>query len=230
MNQPTSKLDGHIAGITAAFPRIICFGKLLSGLILLIVSPTLMIAKILKPNQAGRRSIVIVGLNLFYLVFALATVAYLILHLDNVLEPLRTSVCKGWYVWVWFLVSRCTEVFLAFYRDAIDKLKNKQAVSDLTASWRVRLALNSYVELIVDYALLYAILPSQMWSNGPTNFTEFLWISASTITTSGSAGFPPAHWLPQLLSTFEIFSGVILLVVCFTVYVGKNPESAGSNG
>ena len=230
MNQPTSKLDRHIAEINEIYPPIICCWKLLSGLILWIISPTLMIAKIVKPSRAGYRSTVIVGLNWFYLIFALATLAYLILQLDNSLESLRTLSCKGWYVWVWFLVSRCNEVFLAFYRDAFDKLSGKQTASDLTPARRVRLALNSYVELIIDFALLYALLPGRMWSTAPTKITEVLWISASTITTSGSAGYPPIHWLPQFISTFEIFSGVILLVVCFTIYVGRNPENAEDKG
>ena len=228
MNQRISKFVKNIPEI-AAFPIVVCFWKLLSGLILWIVSPTLMIAKIFKPRQPKCRSIVIIGLNWFYLLFALTTLACAIIHLDNSLEPLRTHVCKGWYVWAWFLVSRCTEVFLAFYRDAIDKLNDKQAASDLTPAWRVRLALNSYVELIIDYALLYALLTPCMWSTAPIKITEALWISASTITTSGSAGYPPIHWLPQFLSTFEIFSGVILLVVCFTIYVGKNAEKAAGN-
>ena len=122
--------------------------------------------------------------------------------------------------WAYFLWSRCIEVLIAFYRDALDRLKGRRTGSDLTGPWRVSLALNNYLELVIDYALLYVLLPADTWKDAPATFTDALWISASTITTSGNAGFTPLKWPPQLLSTLEIFGGVILLVVCFTLYSG----------
>ena len=50
--------------------------------------------------------------------------------------------------------------------------------------------------------------------------TDSLWYSASTITTSGGGGYYPNHWVGQLLSFYEVACGVILLVVCFTIYTG----------
>lgn len=159
-----------------------------------------------------------------YLALAIGSAAYAIIHFDDNLAPLRAHAWSCWWIWAWFLWSRCAEVFIAFYRDATDQLRGKPAKSDLTASWRVWLALNSYLELIIDYALIYALLPEDVWSSAPTSITQTLWISASTITTSGSAGFMLTDWLPQLLSTFEIFGGVILLVVCFALYVGGKAD------
>lgn len=224
MNQPPYKIENRLAEIITVYHKITFFRKILRTLVLMIASPTLLFAKSLKPDRSYCRSIVIVSLNLFYLIFSLITVAFLIFYLDNSLAPIRAHACYGWCVWAWFLASRCIEVLIAFYRDAMDKLRDKPAASDLTPSRRVWLALNSYVELIVNYAMLYALLPEHMWSDFPTKITDVLWISVSTITTSGSAGYSPTHWLPQLISTSEIVGGVILLVVCFTIYAGGKPE------
>ncbi|SFO43169.1 hypothetical protein SAMN05428984_4175 [Sphingomonas sp. OK281] len=52
----------------------------------------------------------------------------------------------------WYLQGRCNEIFLAFYLDAFDKLRiNGQPSSTLAWPTRVRLALNSYVELILNF-------------------------------------------------------------------------------
>jgi len=196
----------------------------LSWLILTIVSPTFRIASWLKPADEGRRSIRIVKLNFLYLIIALLTVAGLMFALADDAEMLRTHDFPLWWLWAWFLWSRCAEVLVAFYQDAMDQLTSKTAGSDLTAAWRVRLALNSYVELIIDYALLYALLPTKMWCLVPVRISQVLWISVSTITTSGNAGFAPASPMPQFLMGCEIVGGVILLVVCFALYAGGKAD------
>ena len=126
---------------------------------------------------------------------------------------------------VWYLASRCNEVFLAFYFDAFDKLRvNQRPSSALAWSMRVRLALNSYGELILDFAVLYAVLPIDMWQvdpQRPHTFTDLLTYSALTITTSGGGGFVAKHWVPQLMTVYEVMCGLILLVVSFTIYIGR---------
>jgi voltage-gated potassium channel len=220
MGQSSSELDRRLAKTIAAHPRAVLVGKAVVWLLLTIVSPTLRIAACAKPIESGLRSIVIVCFNLAYLVIAITTIVCLVIFFRDSLEPLRTHAWMGWWIWAYYLWSRCAEVLIAFYRDALDQLSRRSAGSDLTASWRVWLALNSYAELIIDYALLYTLLPKSMWANPPAKITEAVWISVSTITTSGSANANPAHWLPQLLSTTEIIGGVILLVVCFALYAG----------
>jgi voltage-gated potassium channel len=127
--------------------------------------------------------------------------------------PLMTPVA-------WYLVSRSNEVFLAFYKDAFDKLKTRRRPSSALAwSTRVRLALNSYVELVLNFAVLYAMLPADMWQEGsqrPKAFADLLSYSALTITTSGGGGFVARHWLPQFMTVYEVLCGLILLVVSFT--------------
>ena len=228
MEKEHSQLDRIIEKQRIAHPWMQSAGTIALRTLLTVVSPTWGIASLLKPTDDGKRSMVIVGLNVFYLSVALGTVAGLAYHFDNDLYPIRALPRAGWWAWAYFLWSRCAEVLIAFYRDAMDRLKGRPSKSDLTGSWRVWLALNSYVELIIDYALLYALLPANMWVAAPTAITDTLWISASTITTSGGGGFVPKHYVPQLLSTLEIFGGVILLVVCFALYAGG--KSGGGRG
>ncbi|MFD1033170.1 hypothetical protein ACFQ15_00695 [Sphingomonas hankookensis] len=125
----------------------------------------------------------------------------------------------------WYLLGRCNEVFLAFYLDAFDKLRiNRRPSSALAWPTRVRLALNSYAELILNFSVLYALLPADMWQCGaprPVSFNDLLTYSALTITTSGGGGFVARHWVPQLLTVYEVMCGLILLVVSFTIYTGR---------
>jgi voltage-gated potassium channel len=136
----------------------------------------------------------------------------------------------------WYLLSRCNEVFIAFYLDAFDKLRiNRRPSSALAWPTRVRLALNSYAELILNFSVLYALLPADMWQCGaqrPVSFTDLMTYSALTITTSGGGGFVAKHWVPQLLTVYEVMCGLILLVVSFTIYTGRglSKRPAGSFG
>ncbi len=86
----------------------------------------------------------------------------------------------------------------------------------------MRLALNSYAELILNFALIYSLIPSIWWRDPkPSTFTDVISYSAATITTSGGLGFNPQHVWLQLLSAYEVFCGLILLVVCFTIYTSR---------
>ncbi|MEG3162855.1 hypothetical protein U1763_20325 [Sphingomonas sp. LB2R24] len=223
-NQPLSEVDKRLAAWRKEHSQVMTIMRRLSWLVLTVVSPTFRIASCLKPVDEGRRSIWIVTLNVLYLATALLTVAGLTFVLADNAAVLRTHDFPLWWLWAWFLWSRCAEVLIAFYRDAIEQLISKTASSDLTAAWRVKLALNSYVELIVNYALIYTLLPEKMWCSAPARISESLWISASTITTSGNAGFAPASPLLQFLMTCEIVGGVILLVVCFALYAGGKAD------
>ena len=98
-----------------------------------------------------------------------------------------------------------------------------QSQSDLTWPLRLQLALRSYVELVLDFALLYALFPGGSWKPeaGPALFTELISYSATTITTSGAGTLVAVDPALQLLSVYEIFCGVILLVVSFTIYTSR---------
>lgn len=225
------KLELEIKAWLKRHSSTVRVGRWIARILLIPLSVTWVIAgaaKAYRPRDRSYRSKVIVAFNLAYLGIALCTACWLILLLGNDPARLRASSGLSFSLWAWFLWSRCAEVLIAFYRDALDRLRGRESGSDLNGPWRVVLALNSYLELVIVYGLLYAIMPKTMWSEAPVKITDALWVSASTITTSGSAGLTIKHWLPQFFSTLEIFSGVILLVVCFTLYSGgENVQSSG---
>lgn len=126
----------------------------------------------------------------------------------------------GFYIWV-LPLSRCNEIFFAFISDALDKfnLCNKSK-STLTYHQRLKLAFLSYLELVINFATIYWVLPASFWKNEPPfkNVIDALYFSGVTITTVGYGDYSPINWFPKILTVYEVFCGVILLVVCFTVY------------
>lgn len=165
-------------------------------------------------------------MNFTYLGVAALVTLGLFIRSRNELSVLQQ---RDWYSWpllfLWFQFSRCNEIFYAFYRDAIDRLNPAlERGSSLTWSERVGLALNSYLELILNFAIMYALLPTDQWHRKPSHFSDLLSYSATTITTSGGGNLAAKDWPLQLLTSYEIFCGLILLVVCFAIYAGRGVE------
>lgn len=191
-----------------------------------ILSPTWALAEATKPflKKPGRTRF-IRTMNWIYLGIASLIVALVLRSSHNVIGNVQASEWHwGLLLLGWYPFSRCTEIFVAFYRDATDKLDCHRATRSLiTWGGRVGLALRSYVELVLNFSVLYAILPAEAWQRPAYEIhsvTDALSYSATTITTSGGGGFAAFHWILQALTAYEIACGLILLVVCFTVYVG----------
>jgi voltage-gated potassium channel len=123
-------------------------------------------------------------------------------------------------LWGYFVLSRNNEIFLAFLYDAFDKLDKKQNNTILKMSDRILLSLKSYIELIINFAILYLLFPISYWKecNAPENILESVYFSGVTITTLGYGDFSPTNWFPQMLTIYEVFCGFILIIVCFTIY------------
>ena len=200
--------------------------RILGIAIVVPLSPTWAIAALVK-GAGGRvwRTGVIQGLNLLYLTVAIISLVAAVLRSGNLLSAIQADRWNlAYYLWAWFLLSRCNEIFVAFYCDATDKLGRIHSSSDLSWAKRVGLALRSYAELVINFALIYSMLGKDCWQTVapvPKRLTDAVTYSAMTITTSGGGGFLPADWRLQLLSCYEISCGLILLVVCFTIYTSR---------
>ena len=120
-----------------------------------------------------------------------------------------------------FTFSRANEIFFAFSRDAVDKVKGNPSSSDLQFSERISLALRSYLELIINFATMYYMLPSTWFDHKFDSYLEAIYFSGITITTLGYGDIAPEHAIPQLLSVYEVLCGFILLIVSFTIYTGR---------
>lgn len=198
-----------------------------------ILSPTWAIADFAKTKWD--RTKVIEVLNSTYLWVSIASIVAVLVYQEYWAAPsaksLNSSVPYFFvFAWSYFLLSRCNEIFWAFLRDAFDKMdKAKASKSDLKPHDRVRLSLKSYLELVLNFSLLYALLPmtEEVWNNKqlPIQITDAMYFSGVTITTLGYGDFSPAHWYPQFLTVYEVFCGFILLIVCFAIYSGMGSKS-----
>jgi voltage-gated potassium channel len=191
-------------------------------------SPTYILAAYLKKKFDTTETIK--NLNSIYLWIAVVTSASLLVY-QEYSEPFGKLTLNAdlsypvLFFWSFFLFARCNEIFWAFLKDAFDKMEhdNKPA-SKLTARDRIQLSLKSYVELVLNFAFLYLLLPQteSFWNSGhaPKTVADSLYFSGVTITTLGYGDISPEHWWPQFLTVYEVFCGFILLIVCFAIYTG----------
>lgn len=188
-----------------------------------LLSLTWAMANVLKPKNKDGRARVIRFLNWTYFLLSVFIVVFVGFYCGDSLAAIRPEGLRWWAVLLQYVIMwRFFEVFFAFYRDAFAKLEEVDSSSNLRWSERVGLALRSYLELVLDFALVYALLPKSAWLKPePEKLSDLVWYSANVITTSGGGGFLPGSIPLRLLSLCEIFCGVLLLVVCFTIYTSR---------
>lgn len=166
----------------------------LAILIIGLLSPTFLLASLLKQNV--NKAKVIRLLNWVYFLIAAFTGFGLLIAEHFFDASLARSSETGWIVWLWsiYLLSRCSEIFIAFLRDALDKVEEKK--SDARGRWwpkwlvqikntlfihqwiasringeplknhdRLRLSFRSYFELLVNFAILYLVTPLAFWKD-----------------------------------------------------------------
>lgn len=127
------------------------------------------------------------------------------------------------------IVSRAIEIFSSFLIDATEKLNGVPSKSCLKFGDRLHLALNSYLELMLGFGLLYYLLPDDFFVDSFGNIIEAIYFSAVTMTTVGYGDFHPHHWISEILVVLQIFCSLTLALVCFTVYttlaLASKPEN-----
>lgn len=200
-------------------------------------SPTYILAAYLKEKFDTTETIK--NLNSIYLWIAVVTSVSLLVY-QKYSEPFGKLTLNAdlsypvLFFWSFFLFSRCSEIFWAFLKDAFDKMEHdNKAASKLKPRDRIQLSLKSYVELVINFAVLYLLLPQteSFWNSGraPETVADSLYFSGVTITTLGYGDISPEHWWPQFLTVFEVFCGFILLIVCFAIYSGTLNKDSRTN-
>lgn len=141
------------------------------------------------------------------------------------------SQLGGVFIWVaafivWaYPLSRANEIIYAFYRDAIEKLNGEASRSNLKYGERIKLAVKSYVELIVNFACIYILLPADFFVDGKVHsFIDALYFSGVTMTTLGYGDIVPAHAVTRFFAIYEVVCGFSLIIVSFAVYTGRGIE------
>jgi voltage-gated potassium channel len=129
------------------------------------------------------------------------------------------------WVVLWCSVSRCTEVFWAFGRDAFDQLEGKAPTSGLTAPNRLRLVAVSYAEVILDFGLicfsLSLLVDAAMYTPSFASIADAIYFSAMTITTVGYGDITPTRILSRALAISEVVLGLVLVVLALGVYLSQ---------
>jgi voltage-gated potassium channel len=178
-----------------------------------------------KKLTKTRQTYILKKINTFYFGVSLVSVFILLIFMceplsDFILNIPTLFIVITSSIWGYFLLSRNNEIFLAFLFDALDKIDRKKSNSDLTISDRLKLSFKSYIELIINFSILYFLFPMNYWKecNMPNSILENLYFSGVTITTLGYGDYSPIHWFPQFLTIYEVFCGFILIIVCFTIY------------
>lgn len=193
-----------------------------------IISPTLYISDYYKGRavDAIKRGQRVKRLNKIYFV----TVIVLFLSIALLGRfPYNKILSMVIFIYPLYLLSRCNEIFMAFVKDAFDKLNPaKRQENGLKYHERIQLALRSYAELIISYALLYYIfdtyfmryhLNSPMFNKPLETLLNAIYFSVITIVAIGYGEYYPTHDLSKILVMYEVISGTLLLVISFTVYV-----------
>ncbi|MDA3732418.1 potassium channel family protein [Niameybacter massiliensis] len=193
------------------------------------LSPTLFFSerykqKAIHQQDRGRR---VRRLNKTY--FGISIVMLLLLIAENGWLN-YTGIKKVFLIIIplWSL-SRVNEIFMAFIKDVFDKLiPSKRQKNGLEYHERVSMAFRSFIELTIQYAILYFLLDTHYLEyrltsglfNQPLKspFTA-LYLSLITIASVGYGDYVPVHPLARGLIMYEIITGFLLIAVCFTVYV-----------
>lgn len=132
---------------------------------------------------------------------------------------------------IWAL-SRVNEIFMAFIKDVFDKLDlRKRNKNGLEYYERIYMALRSYAELTIHYAMLYFLLDTyhlqyalkmNLFNKRLKEPFTALYFSLMTIASIGYGEYYPVHPLSRGLVMYEVITGFLLIAVSFTVYVGLN--------
>lgn len=163
-------------------------------LIIGLISPTFWLATLLKQEVNKAKAIRL--LNWVYFLLATLSVIGLLLieHLLDTRIPSSNSSNYLFALWSIYLLSRCSEIYVAFLRDALDKVSGKK--SDGRGQWwpnsivkiknkllnhqwisnhingerlknhdRLALSFRSYFELIANFSILYMLTPLTYWKD-----------------------------------------------------------------
>lgn len=212
------------------------------------ISPTFKIAEITKNkfrkngDSEAKLASIIYRYNLLYLSVTIffAVVTGIVLY-PGFIDLTQVATIKKTFLYIVgpLIFSRAAEIFIAFLRDAVSKMDGNKSSTNLTYGTRLELALKSYIELLVGFGLLYYILPNCFFKGGDGNFEfqsiiEAIYFSGATMTTLGYGDISPKHWISQILVIFQLFCGMTLALVSFTVYTSlglssdKNSKNSNS--
>ena len=163
--------------------------------------------------------------------FTFAAVIYLVLTVvDPLLFPPQSAASGGVLVLQSFLLirllSRCLEMTIAFYRDVATNARNVRN-SNLSKYRRISLAVHSYFELIVAYAVSYYVLDFPLNFADKPDFTpgllDSLYYSLGVVTFT-NVNIDGFNNLQQLIVYSQVITAQVLIGLSIASYIGWEDE------
>lgn len=138
-------------------------------------------------------------------------------------------------LWLW-PISRIVEIVMAFYDDALQLLGRLPRRTTLKAVQRVQFLAASYIEMAINFGLVYFLLADGVmsamgvFSRHFASPFEAVYFSFVTVTTLG-CDITPKTWPGQLLCLSELLCGFVLIVFAFGSYMasGESPSRPKSD-
>ena len=182
----------------------------------LLLSPTRLVIDYLKRPGGEHGAAVLLRWNHGFFCFDIAVAIVL---------GISTTVASKWpiptclaLILLALAYSRCNEVTYAFLRDANRELEHEDPTTPLPSGKRIKMAMRSYVGLLINFAVMYYFLPQCLYKPHFENFVDALYFSGVTLATLGYGDIVPVHIASKLLSLYEVLSGMLLVVVAVAVY------------
>jgi voltage-gated potassium channel len=122
---------------------------------------------------------------------------------------------------------RVDEIFYAFFHDASSRLSSAPQRTPLTPAQRINQAMRSYASLTINFAVIAFEFPSDYYYRPIVGFVDALYFSGTTISTLGYGDIKPMRPMSEIFSVYEVFAGILLVVVALGVYfsrLGSNNE------
>jgi voltage-gated potassium channel len=133
----------------------------------------------------------------------------------------------AYVAWI-FAISRVAEIVGAYYYDAMDSFAVDRGPASLSKPDRINLVMKSYPSLVIDWAVIYFVLPSsQFLAHAPDgsesyalqSFIDAIYFSGVTIATVGYGDIAPTGPWSRLLSICEVWTGILVLVFALCAYL-----------
>lgn len=141
------------------------------------------------------------------------------LYLAGTGAVVRNAPLYVGYVGLWLVAfSRVTELLLAFYQDAFQRVKTGIADKEK----RLKKLVFSYLEVALQFGVLFFCFPSGFFNKGFSSIFEAIYFSVVTITTVGYGDFTPTRWQSQLACMYELAVGFVLVIFALGSYLAAN--------
>ena len=153
------------------------------------------------------------------------------------LPGVLSFIIKGLIIYIVVLmIFRIFEITYAFLSDFKQQSNNHKTATQLTSADRIELAIISYLEVIINFAMInYAftimldcgLKPVDAMSNGIfLTFYDALYYSGVTITTLGYGDLTPVNPVLKFLAVSEVLVGFVLVLLAIGIYMSKKDDNA----